>query len=171
MNNTFSAVGVAGPNNSIHFDASTTNCSSINDVFSQTDLNKLVAIGNPAINLFVSPQRTSMPSNMPFALGPVTLADNIAVPASTGITYDTAVVNSIVINYTISRGATRRMSRLTLISDGTTVAISDTGNDLSSSPGITFSATIAAGIITLKYISTSTGSAGTMKYIETKWAI
>jgi hypothetical protein len=160
-NNVYDQVGVWDTVAPIHFDVASATCSSINDTFTPQS-SSLIDIGN-STNLFISAQQYA-----PF--GPVTLLDNQGSAVSTGITYNTSVYNMIRLEYSITKGTYTRMGSIHLVSNGTVVTINDTGYNAGGSPGITFSATISSGVVTLKYTSTSTGSAGTLRYRETdKW--
>ena len=163
-NNTFSAVGIVDNRKSIHFSSTSVHCSTINDMFSDTDQ---VHIGNSLTNISISAQQTSIVSNTPLAVELPILDDTVTSPL--GIQYDTAVYNNVFIQYTIFRGNRRRAGTFMLVSDGSTVSYSDNGLDHNGSPGVTLSASVSSGIINVAYDATNLGADGTFKYIETKW--
>ena len=98
-----------------------------------------------------------------------TLADNIS-SASQIFSFDATVVRAVQINYTIVRGTAVRTGTYTIVSgtdaSGTNLQGSDTGVQ-NSAPGVTFSVTESSSIVLWKYVTTSTGTAGTLNYSVT----
>jgi len=98
-----------------------------------------------------------------------TLADNIS-SASQIFSFDATVVRAVQINYTIVRGTAVRTGTYTIVSgtdaSGTNLQGSDTGVQ-NSAPGVTFSVTESSSIVVWKYVTTSTGTAGTLNYSVT----
>lgn len=166
-NNTYDTVGDWNNVNPIYFDAVTNSCSSVNDVFTRAETTKIY-LGNPARNLMISAQQTSIAVNAPITIGPITLIDNVS-NTPTGISYDTSIYNTVFVNYSVVRGSTRRAGTLTLITNGSTASMDDTYVNHGGLVGVDFSVTVSAGIMYLRYTTTSTGSNATMNYIETKW--
>ena len=101
-----------------------------------------------------------------------TLADNVS-SARTLFTFDAVYVKAVQINYTIVRGTAVRTGVYTIVcgtdAAGTNLQGSDTGVQ-NSAPGQTFSVTETASVVSWKYVTTSTGSAGTIYYSITKLA-
>ena len=101
-----------------------------------------------------------------------TLADNVAV-ARTLLTFDAVYIRAVRIDYTIVRGSAVRTGAYTIVcgtdAAGTNLQGSDTGVQ-NSAPGQTFSVTETASVVSWKYVTTSTGSAGTIYYSVTKLA-
>lgn len=98
-----------------------------------------------------------------------TLADNVSVAAQI-LTFDATAVRAIQINYTIVRGTAVRTGVYTIVcgtdASGTNLQGSDTGVQ-NSAPGVTFSVTESTSIVVWKYVTTSTGTAGTLNYSVT----
>jgi hypothetical protein len=101
-----------------------------------------------------------------------TLADNIS-SARTLFTFDAVYIKAVRIDYTIVRGSAVRTGTYTIVSgtdaSGTNLQGSDSGVQ-NSAPGQTFSVTEAASVVSWKYVTTSTGSTGTIYYSVTKLA-
>ncbi|WP_353483257.1 glycosyl hydrolase family 28-related protein [Haliscomenobacter sp.] len=101
-----------------------------------------------------------------------TLADNVS-SARTLLTFDAVYIKAVQINYTITRGTAIRTGVYTIVAgtdaSGTGLQGSDTGVQ-NSAPGQTFSVTEAASVVSWKYVTTSTGAAGTIYYSVTKLA-
>ena len=98
-----------------------------------------------------------------------TLADNVS-SASQIFSFDATVVKAVQINYTIVRGTAVRTGAYTIVcgtdASGTNLQGSDTGVQ-NSAPGVTFSVTESTSIVVWKYVTTSTGTAGTLNYSVT----
>lgn len=93
----------------------------------------------------------------------VTLTDNTAVAATTGITLsDSKYTHGAIIDYSIVRGTTYRTGTLR-IGHGTSVGYSDDYSE-DASTGVTLTVTFASNTSTINYTTTSTGSNATMKY-------
>ncbi len=102
------------------------------------------------------------------ALTTASLADNQA-SAATIASWTAASFDSIFINYSLKRGSTIKESGIIhLATDGTNAAISVAGAAVGTS-GVTFSADVSGGALRLRYTSTSTGTAPSMKYTLQKW--
>ena len=101
-----------------------------------------------------------------------TLADNVS-SARTLLTFDAVYIRAVRIDYTIVRGSAVRTGTYTIVcgtdASGTNLQGSDTGVQ-NSAPGQTFSVTEAASVVSWKYVTTSTGSTGTIYYSVTKLA-
>lgn len=102
------------------------------------------------------------------ALTTFTMADNQAAAANVA-TFTTASFDSFVVSYSIKRGASNKaMGTLLICTDGTNASISDVKASIGT-VGVTFSADISGATVRLRYTSTSTGTAPSMKYKLQKW--
>ena len=101
-----------------------------------------------------------------------TLADNVS-SATQILSFDATVVAAVQIDYTITRGTTVRTGTYTIVrgtdASGTNLQGSDSGVQ-NSAPGVTFSVTESTSIVAWKYVTTSTGTAGTLNYSVTRLA-
>jgi len=101
-----------------------------------------------------------------------TLADNVSSAAQI-YSFDATAVAAVQINYTITRGTAVRTGVYTIVrgtdASGTNLQGSDTGVE-NSSPGVTFSVTESSSTVVWKYVTTSTGTAGTINYSVTHLA-
>lgn len=100
-----------------------------------------------------------------------TLADNVS-SASQIFSFDATVVRAVQINYTIVRGTAVRTGVYTIVAgtdaSGTNLQGSDATTGVqNSSTGVTFSVTESSSIVLWKYVTTSTGTAGTLNYSVT----
>ena len=101
-----------------------------------------------------------------------TLADNVS-SATQILSFDATVVAAVQIDYTITRGTSVRTGTYTIVrgtdASGTNLQGSDSGVQ-NSAPGVTFSVTESTSIVAWKYVTTSTGTAGTLNYSVTRLA-
>lgn len=101
-----------------------------------------------------------------------TLADNVS-SARTLLTFDAVYIKAVKIDYTIVRGTAVRTGTYTIVAgtdaSGTNLQGSDSGVQ-NSAPGQTFSVSETGSVVSWKYTTTSTGSAGTIYYSVTKLA-
>jgi len=101
-----------------------------------------------------------------------TLADNVSSAAQI-YSFDATAVAAVQINYTITRGTAVRTGVYTIVrgtdASGTNLQGSDTGVQ-NSAPGVTFSVTESSSTVAWKYVTTSTGTAGTLNYSVTQLA-
>jgi len=100
-----------------------------------------------------------------------TLADNIS-SASQIFSFDATVVRAVQINYTIVRGTAVRTGAYIIVcgtdASGTNLQGSDASTGVqNSATGVTFSVTESSSIVLWKYVTTSTGTAGTLNYSVT----
>ncbi len=96
------------------------------------------------------------------------LADN-QVAAADVATWAFASFTSIQLDYSIARGAGNRESgRIVIATDGSTAGFAQDFGSIGSS-GVTFSVDISGATVRLRYTSTSTGTAPSMKYKVQKW--
>ena len=94
-----------------------------------------------------------------------TLTDNVS-NTSTGVTFsdNNSLENIVEIDYSIVRGTTKRQGTMRVTHDATAQVIDDDFSENNGTTGVTFSLTNSSNITTLKYTTTSTGSAATFKY-------
>jgi hypothetical protein len=95
--------------------------------------------------------------------GKATLADNTGSATSTGITFSTDYITGAEVDYTITRGTSIRTGKLRIIHNSTAQMFDDEYSE-NASTGVTLTVSYSSGTTTLKYTTTSTGSAGTIKY-------
>lgn len=103
------------------------------------------------------------------SLNTVTLADNQVAPADV-FSIVAAGSQNLIVDFSVKRGTTKETGTVTMTTDGTTVGIATTNVDLGVTAGITFTADISGANVRLRYTSTSTGSAGQMKFIMRRWS-
>jgi hypothetical protein len=102
------------------------------------------------------------------ALTSAILADNQS-SAVTISSWLLASYDAINLQYSLKRGsANRENGMIQLIHDGSSASIAVSGTTIGSS-GIEFSASISGSNLILQYTSTSTGTAGVIKYKVNKW--
>lgn len=124
---------------------------SVNDYFTRTSTAELVW---PKISGYTAelPTRSK------------TLADNVAA-TTTGIDVNIAEATVAMVDYQITRSTNVAVGTVRIAHNATAQAVDDLNRLTNTgSVGVTFSITFAAGVTTLKYATTSTGSAATMKY-------
>jgi hypothetical protein len=97
----------------------------------------------------------------------VVIADN----TTNGTVFTSSYSNdeNIIIDYSIIKSGAKEAGILILTTNGTTVGISNISSDTPAPPGVTFSAVVSGGNITLRYTSTSTGASGLMFYTTTSF--
>lgn len=76
---------------------------------------------------------------------------------------------NIVVEYSILRGTSKVVGSMFITTDGTTAVVAGSDAELSLA-GVTFSAAISGSNLILQYTTTSTGSAGTMKFEMRRWS-
>lgn len=97
-----------------------------------------------------------------------TLADNTA-SATNVATWTAASYDAIIVDYSLKRGsANKACGRLFISTDGTSAAIAQSESSIGTL-GVTFTVDVSAGSLRLRYTTTSTGTACTMKYKVNKW--
>lgn len=166
-NNVYENVGEVNAVEPIYFGLNTQRDGSVSDVFSRLSDTRIF-VGNPDDTTILTPQQMSIQSNRPFTLGPFTLLAN-QPQTPTGVTIDGGIYTVVFFNYSIIRGTTMRAGTLTILTDGITAGVNDTGFDFNGSPGITFYVTAVNDIVSLDYSSDNSGPDARFKYIETKW--
>lgn len=144
-------------------------CQSIGDIFEQATVGGFVSNGNPGYNLVFDVQQTQVVNNQPIPYQVGILPGQAGT--ATGITFDlsnVAISFTAFLDYSVSLDSYSRAGRLSIISNGVTASISDTGVDLNATESVTFSVSIAGSVLSIDYSSTGT-SAGIMSYIQTTW--
>jgi len=102
------------------------------------------------------------------ALTGATLADNTAV-ADTLASWDSSLLSALFIDYSILRVTTMEAGVITIVTDGTSAAISQSGVATIGSVGVTLSVNMNAGALELQYVTTSTGNDATIQYKVNRW--
>lgn len=154
----------------VAFLSSSVSSASIGDTFSEQNPYLQIYNTNPGYNLVFDAQQTGLVNNTPIPWTLSIIANQ--VNASTGITYDISNITdtfAAFLDYSLNLDTYRKVGRLSVVSDGTSVQVSDAATELNMDASVTFSATIAANIITITYTSTGTTTGG-MQYIQTYWA-
>ena len=163
------------------------NCTSFGDYFSRNDTAAALYTRvdqSGAASFTAIPNKDTQSGHYHVAPGKsATLADNTTA-GSTGITFDPTLVPGGFIEYVMVRGANVRTGCIVFSQASGGAAIYDTvylnpsltgspasgilahapGVDSASDIGVTFSATLSGGVTTIKYTTTNTGTAATMKY-------
>ena len=101
------------------------------------------------------------------ALQSATINDN-QVAAAVIFTFVAADNEAIVVHFSVARGTTRETGTMHIVNNGTTSDLEVSGRPIGE-PGLIFSTDISGGNVRLLYTSTSTGTAGTMKYFTIRW--
>lgn len=76
----------------------------------------------------------------------------------------------MVIDYSIVRSTARETGTLHVVTDGAVVSVNTEASYINGSSGISFTGSISGSNLLLQYSSTSTGQAGTMKYMVRRWS-
>lgn len=102
------------------------------------------------------------------ALTTFAMSDNQASAANVA-TWAHASFTAVILDYSISRGSgNREVGTIQIATDGSTAGIATSGASIGAS-GVTFSVDISGADLRLRYVSTSTGTAPSMKYKVNKW--
>ena len=102
------------------------------------------------------------------ALTTFAMSDNQASAADVA-TWAHASYTAIILDYSISRGAgNREVGTIQIATDGSTAGVAISGASIGTS-GVTFSVDISGANVRLRYTSTNTGTAPSMKYKVNKW--
>lgn len=101
------------------------------------------------------------------AIYTVPLVNNLP---NTVFTINIANSENMIVDYSVLRGVKKTTGTLFITSDGTNVNVSDVGVDLTTPLGISFTASIALGQITLTCITDNSGDAGELKYNLRRWS-
>tara|TARA_R110000803_G_scaffold14964_4_gene41546 strand:- start:1761 stop:3344 length:1584 start_codon:yes stop_codon:yes gene_type:complete len=170
--NTFGDVGnhfggITQPFSSI-IDFISANNISVGDIFDRTDqyatTHQRINLNGTASIGFTNGQQMAMGPYVRESGLTVSLTNNITSPA-TAVSYSELGIWSLGIDYNIYRANTYRTGRLSIVLENGAGALTYT-DDFSenSSTGITLTVTQSGSEIFVKYISTNTGSAGSLTY-------
>jgi len=96
----------------------------------------------------------------------IPLIDNTVVPTSIA-SFDTTNYKSAVLEYSIVRAATVRTGRIFMSSDGLILSFTDDFTD-NNPTGITLSGSLSGSVMSVDYISTSTGIDASFRYMVRK---
>lgn len=168
-NNSYYDVGNAYTHQSIYWDVNTLSCSSIGDVFSQTDRTLRIFNGSPATNAVFNAQSTELVENTPTPRTATILAGQSNT--STGIRFSLIPATNMLtawVDYSLVLDTYRKNGRLSIISDTVTVQLTDTSNELNTDESVVFSAAIVGNNVVVRYTSTGSTS-GVMSFITTYW--
>ena len=78
--------------------------------------------------------------------GYYTQADNTGAANVTGLLFDTGIYRGMIVDYALTRGATRKTATMVVCGDAAASTITDPATTVVGAPGITFTVTTAAGI-------------------------
>ena len=143
------------------------NCYSIGDTFDRTDADDLLfkRITTNALNSYSISPFEIFHGSLHIEPGRLIRFLNNVGTTSTGVTFNSAKYQGAIIDYQITRSNTeRRAGTLTLSIGTTTVSLMDDFIELAGTVGVTFTATIAAGIVTLNYATTNLSNDATFSY-------
>jgi hypothetical protein len=124
----------------------------------QPDIGALVVVG---VNNEVLIDRANVPTEILPLLG-------TASNEFTGIFFDVTIYNTAVVEYSCKVGTSYQVGRIYMISDGTTVTVSNNTPTTLGTVAITFTGDIRDGNVRLLY-TTSSGTAGTFNYTIKAW--
>lgn len=165
----FDVVGEIARVAAIYWAGGTEGCASIADQFSASTAQR-ISDNNPSHNVIVGPQQVSISSYSPNMIGPLKLEDNHPNYAqSLPISYNVQVTDSIALDYSLNRDKSKRMGRLSILTDGTSAQLNDEFTALGPDLGVKFDYSLASNVITLTYTTSTTGFDAAMTYTETKW--
>lgn len=102
------------------------------------------------------------------SLSTVLLANNQASPANV-FSVSAAGSENLVIEYSVLRGVAKDTGTIVISHNGTDVSFATYGATISDT-GVILSADLDSGNIRLRYTSTNTGSAPTIKYLVKRWS-
>lgn len=164
LQNNFSYIDV----NCVYWSSICNLCQSMGDIYMPGTVTAFVTNDNPGYNLVFDVQQTELVNNTPTPRSVVIQPGQ--VNQTTGIQFDigSSTTFTAYVDYVLNLDTYRRSGRLTMVSDGTTVAISDAATELNMAESVTFSATLSSGIIDVLYTSTGTSN-GALAYIQTTW--
>lgn len=169
INNSYVNIGAEYGHYSIYWGANSVNCASIGDMFDQTNPTLRIYNGAPQTNAVFNAQSTELVKNTPTPMT-ATIAAN-QTNASTGIAFSLTYATDMLtawVDYSIVLDAYRKNGRLSIISDTSTVQLSDTSTELNLSESVVFSAAIVGTDVVINYTSTGTTN-GVMSYMTTHW--
>lgn len=102
-----------------------------------------------------------------------TLADNtVAADVSASVSWNTATVYAVSLNFALYRGATPDVctGRLDIAINGTDCEVYMDAVTTTTDPGVTFSGVVVAGSAYLQYTTTATGAAATLRFTSAREA-
>jgi len=97
------------------------------------------------------------------------LANQTDTAIAAPLTYTGTTFDAVIVDYLVQRDVGSSVGTLYIVNDGTDVSITDTSANVNNT-GITFTATITANLVEVKYTSTA-GNGATMKYVIRRWGI
>lgn len=96
-----------------------------------------------------------------------TLALTTLVSATTFLTYDSGVMESIRISYKMTQGAIKRTGNILVASDGTNVELYDDYIEIGGTSALTISAIMSGADILLQYTAPTTAATFSFYYADT----
>lgn len=95
------------------------------------------------------------------------LSDN-----TTGTLYSVTASGSEnwIVNFSVKRGTAKATGQFFVTTDGSSTAEVSGAEAYINDVGVTFTASITGGVLSVKYTTTSTGVTGTMNYFTSRWA-
>jgi hypothetical protein len=176
--NTFGDVGnqfggITQPSTAI-IDFVSANNISVGDLFERSDANAVlyprIQLNGAASIAFTNGQQLAMGTYVRKSGLTAVLTNNIPT-ATAVVTYNVSNSRAININYTITRGSAYRNGTIVVATNGSTNNLSYTDDYTeNTSTGITLTVTQTGSDISLRYISTNTGTAGSLTYSITHLA-
>lgn len=166
IDNSFAGVAVMA----ISWSSTCVLCQSMGDVFDAITQPNRIYNGNPGHNLVFDVQHTELVNNQPSPMSAVIDANQTL--GQTGILFDVSTISTtftLFIDYSLNLDSYRKAGRLTVVSDGATAALTDTGVELNASASVVFSVSVTGGLLEIYYTSTGLTS-GTLSYIQTTWS-
>ena len=172
INNTYQNIGDPSTVPAIVWSIDCENCQSMGDIFDVSDRIYHVLNNNPGYNLIFDLQQTELVNNAPTPHLNTILPMQVNTP--TGISYDlTNVVATFTafIDYAVRFDNYRKSGRITVISDGSTAAITDAATELNNDASVVFSVSVVPGVsLSIDYTSSASIN-GTLSWIQTYWSI
>jgi hypothetical protein len=176
--NTFGDVGnqfggITQPSTAI-IDFLSANNISVGDLFERSDASAVlyprIQLNGAASIAFTNGQQLAMGTYVRNSGLTAVLSNNIPT-ATAVVTYNVSSSRAININYTITRGSAYRSGTIVVATNGSTNNLSFTDDYTeNTSTGITLTVTQTGSDISLRYISTNTGTAGSLTYSITHLA-
>ena len=147
---------------------------SVGDLFERSDAN---AVLHPRIQLngaasiaFTNGQQLAMGTYVRNSGLTAALANNVPT-ATVAVTYNVSNTQAISINYTVTRGQAYRSGTIVVATNGATNNLTYTDDySENTSTGITLTVTQTGSDVFLRYISTNTGTVGSLTYSITHLA-
>lgn len=147
---------------------------SVGDLFERTDANAVlyprIQLNGAASIAFTNGQQLAMGTYVRNSGLTAVLANNVPT-ATVAVTYNVSSIRAISINYTVTRGSAYRSGTIVVATNGATNNLTYTDDySENTSTGIALTVTQTGSDVFLRYISTNTGTAGSLTYSITHLA-